>query len=318
VFTWVYRKEGHPFNTNIKNVGVESAFYTQEDDAAADDLITEAEGPLSDLVNIMLSAPAGAVSDPRLPSLIAHLEVRTRHLRQCYLQSAEYFMSQLVAFMSDGDFFVESLARKLRKDPIEMHAMLSEELARRGLPPVSPEMASRLLWSCFSATETEMKRELPQLAAYLRRNLIDRLPDAAKSGHIKALKRGTSPEPKVQRYKNLFYAVAEVPDISLILGDSAVIFQVEGSRSFKTFLEKDDPLVAVFLPLTPRRVLAATRSRPIPPLCNLPQVVARCALEYFIAHDDCEGNSLLKDHIGKDAYLLTESQMKEIALEAFE
>ena len=186
-FTWVYRKEGHPFNTNIKNVGVESAFYTQENDAVADDLITEAEGPLSNLVEKLLSSPPGAISDPYLPSLIAHLEVRTRHLRQCYLQSAEYIMSQFVDFIADGDSFVESFTRKLRNDPSKIQEMLSEELAKKGLPPITPEAASGLLLLYLPTLRAKIKREMPQFVAYMRHKLPGILRDAAKSGHIKAM-----------------------------------------------------------------------------------------------------------------------------------
>jgi hypothetical protein len=38
---------------------------------------------------------------------------------------------------------------------------------------------------------------------------------------------------------------------SLILGDSAVIFHVEGTRSFKPFADKDDVVVAAMLPVNP-------------------------------------------------------------------
>jgi len=80
-YAWVYRKGTPPFNSNVRNIGVESHFYTEGDDTRADDVITEAEPEFAALVQRLRDSDLGIVREPQLPRFIAHLEVRTRHLK---------------------------------------------------------------------------------------------------------------------------------------------------------------------------------------------------------------------------------------------
>jgi hypothetical protein len=314
-FTWVYRKGGLPFNAKLDKVGVERSFYTTANDTLADDLITEAERPFSKLVQTLRTSPQGAISDPQLPILIAHLEVRTRHLRQSYMQSAESIVSQFIDFMADEDSFADFFERKLRNNPSMIQTMFSEEPAKMGLPPsmLGPLMeAVPLHGPVFRAW---LKSALPEFAAQLRSDLPRMMSEAAKSGHIKALKKGIAPDVKAQRYKDLLYSTADLRNTSLILGDSPILFQVDASKPYKTFLEEDDLLTAVFLPLAPQRLLIGAHSRSIARASDLRGAIARCSLEYFIAHDNCEANDLLKEHIGEDASLRSKSEIEEILAE---
>lgn len=288
------------------------AFYTQENDTLADDLVTEAEGPFSGLVEKLRTCDEGPVSDTQLPALVAHLEVRTRHLRQNFLQSAEYLALQFADFVDDAESFIEFFRRKLRNDPSIVHKAMSEELAKRGLPSNIGEAVLDVLPVYMPLFEAKLKRDLPELATLLRHKLPNMARDAAKSGHIKALKKGVSPEVRIEQYRELSYTILETPDVSLILGDSPVIFQIDAPRSYKTLWEKKDILKGVFLPLTPQRVLVGAHSRSDISVSNLPQAIARCALEYFIAHERSEAKNLLKEHIGKDAHILSKSQIEEI------
>lgn len=312
VFTWVYRKGAPTFNSNITNVGVEGFFYTAGDDTQADDLITDAEGRFSELVrNLRISVPA-TVSDPELPRLIAHLEVRTRHLRESFLQASDFLVSRLLDFVSDGEAFVAYLERRLRSDPSMLRELFSNELAKLGLPETFLEPLLQLCTPLLPTVMAQIRPELPKLAQAVRSILPKILDDAAKSGHIRALKKAISPEIRTRRYDSLSYAIVDATDDNLILGDSEVLFHVEGSRPYKAFLDKDDVLKAVFLPLTPRKALVGTRKgfSVLPP--GLRQALAHCSLEYFIAAENSDANNLLKDQIGEDAPLLTREELEEM------
>lgn len=315
-FTWVYRKDRPPFNANIINIGVEGLFYTQEQDTLADDLITKAEGPLSMLVEKLRNLPPGGISDPTIPVLIAHLEFRTRHVRQSVLEAGGYFVSRLIDFIADDDFFIQYLERKFQSDPSLLRESFAKEFREQGLPQsmLAPMMRIAIpLIPVFM--ETQLRPMLPIMAAHLRTGLLDKLPEAVKSGHIKALKHPDPPQLKIQRYSNLVYQTIIVEDNSLILGDSAVLFEVEGPKPYKVLLEKNDTLRHLFLPLSPRIVLVGSCDGLSPSVSELRQVLARCSLEYFIAHESSDENRLLKEQIGDDACLLTKEQMEEIILE---
>ena len=315
-FTWVYRKDRPPFNANIINVGVEGFFYTREQDTLADDLITKAEGPLSMLVENLRNSPPSGISDPTVPVLIAHLEFRTRHVRQSFLKTGGYFVSRLIDFVADDDFFIQYLERKFQSDPSLLRESFAKEFREQGLPQSMLEPMIKIAIPLVPVfMETQLKPMLPIMAAHLRTGLLDKLPEAAKSGHINALKHPDPPELKIQRYNKLVYQTLPVEDNSLILGDSAVLFNVEGPKPYKVQLEKNDTLRHLFLPLSPRMLLVGSREGFSPSIPELRQALARCSLEYFIAHESSDENRLLKEQIGEDAYLLTKEQMEESILE---
>ena len=66
------------------------------------------------------------------------------------------------------------------------------------------------------------------------------------------------------------------------------------------------------MPLSPGRLLvgipAETWSRP----SGLREPIARCSLEYFIAHEDTLANRLLAEHVGEGAALITTDELEEI------
>ncbi|MBI4382300.1 MAG: DUF4238 domain-containing protein [candidate division NC10 bacterium] len=313
--TWVHRKGGPPFNSNIINVGVEGFFYTEGDDTQADDLITDAEDLFSTLVrNLRTSTPA-AVSDSQLPRLISHLEVRTRHVRQSFLRAGDFLVSRLLDFMADEHAFTAYLERKLWNDPSIFRESLSKELAKQGLPQALLQPLINLSAPLLPAFIAQLRPNLPKLAEALRSTLPKALKDGAKSGHIRVLKEAISPETRIQRYESLTYSVVEASDGPLILGDSVVLFRIEGPRPYKAFLDKDDALTAVFLPLSSTRALIGTHegASVLPP--DLRQALARCALEYFIAAERSDANDLLKEEIGEDAALLSRAELEEIITE---
>ena len=80
-------------------------------------------------------------------------------------------------------------------------------------------------------------------------------------------------------------------------------------------MEKDDILRCLFLPLSPHTLLVGSRDGNPPIVSELRQALARCSLEYFIAHENSDKNNLLREQVGEGAYPLTVEQMEEIIVE---
>jgi hypothetical protein len=133
-----------------------------------------------------------------------------------------------------------------------------------------------------------------------------------KSGHIGALNRSISPEARAQRYETLTYNVLKVADPSIILGDSIVLFDVGEPSRYRPFLDKDDVLNAVYLPLDRETVLVGSRKNLFSVDSSLREGIARCSLEFFIATERSHANELLMDQIGADAHLLTQCELELI------
>jgi len=316
VYTWVYRKDSLPFNANIINVGVEGYFYTDGNDTEADHMITEAENTFSPLVQKLRANPLMAVYDPQIPKLIAHFEIRTRHLRESFLRTGNYLFSRLLDFMDDEKSFIEYLERTFRNDPSILQKAFAGELKKRGLPKTMLGPVLQLSYPLLPASMRQLRPMLRQSAAHLRSALPKTLSKGAKSGHIRFLKENVAPEVRAQRYKDLIYTVIEVPQRGLILGDSIIIFQVEGLTPFKTFLEKKDILNAVLLPLNSWQILIGTRDNFSISEQSLPETIARCSLEYFVAEEKSDTNRFLQEQIGEDASPVTRTELEDIITKA--
>jgi len=315
VFTWLYRKNARPVNTNIVNVGVESFFYTDGSDTKADDMITVAEEAFSNLVKELRTSSPMRLSDPQIPELIAHLEIRTRHLRQSFLQVGDYLVSRFLDFMGDENSYVDYLKRRFRNDPTMLRKSLADELEKRGLPETMLETIWEVSSPLLPSLIEQLKPTLRLFAVYMRSELPRRLRNAAKSGHIRALQNGVTPVGRIQRYKDLTYEVAVVRESGLILGDSIILFNVEGPKPYKTFVGKDDILNAVVLPLTSSRLLVGACEGFVVSDHNWPEAIARCSLEYFISNDNSDINRLLQGSIAEDAAPLTREELEEIITE---
>lgn len=134
VFTWVYRKGRPARECSTKDIGLETDFYSTPGDTAADDAITDAEGAFGALIESLRKSPPGAVSSAGIPGLIAHFEVRTRHLRQNLLQAGNEFMSRTVQSLAGH------LERKVQSDQESMlKKPILEGLEKRGNPGNKPK-----------------------------------------------------------------------------------------------------------------------------------------------------------------------------------
>jgi len=314
-FTWVYRNGRSPFNTNVINVGVEGQFYTTEQDTTADDLITAVEGEFSRLVDTLRSCAPGPVDEAQIPYLLAHLEVRTRHLRESFFRTGDLLIRRLLDFLSDEDAFAAFMTRRLTNDPSIMRESFADELRRRQLPDQFLDSLMQVAAPLIPMFIELQKVEFPRMAASLREQLPSVLKAAAKSGHIRGLASSVVPMARVETYAPLQFHVVEIADQSLVLGDSAVFFHVSGPRQLKPILDKDDVLKAVFLPLHPARVLIGSNGDFTIPSIDIRESAVRCSLEYFISSRNSADDALLSAAIGSDSALLTDEEIEEIVAE---
>ena len=183
--TWVFRQDRPPFKSNIVNVGVEGGFYADEHDSEVDDLITAAESKFSMLVRSLRAHTVSSLSDPMLPELITHLEVRTRHLRENFLHTGNFIVAGLLDFMSKEDAFADWLIRKIFDEPELIRQACEKELADRNLPQSFLEPMVQLSMRLGPSLINRQKNELPTLASMLKPIVAKRLKEAAKSGHVK-------------------------------------------------------------------------------------------------------------------------------------
>jgi hypothetical protein len=334
VYTWVYRKEAKPFNTNIMNVGVEGYFYSQDGDNQVDDKITEAENSrFTLLINTLRNSNGDVNIDPiEIAELIVHLEMRTRNFRQTFLNTFEYLYGMVVEFLDDQRAFGNYLRTRM---PVLIKRQLKESKSQflkelKGQYPNIPSRSLEVLLigiqpSIKQKIDSNVRQEIPSflddLAMATERIKTEILPivkEVVKSAHIKTLKKSIAPLERIRCYQNLQFRVLSNTLTNMPLGDSIVVFKVEGERQFKPFTEKDDLIEAVYLPLSSSLVLVGTKIGISPDLSKLPMAIAQCSLEYFISDSQNVINDNLHTHIGSKAYLRSNEELDDLVTKAID
>lgn len=309
-YVWVYRKDQEPFETNIENVGAEGYFYTDGEDTEADDLITKAEGQFAKLVDHLRHCSAIGPANSEIAGLLAHLEVRTRHIRQSFLRLGSVVVDRFLQLMQDDDAFFRYLMRIVDEDPRLMISAIQKELPKYGIA----ESAAEDLWQAIRPYAPDLlaqqKADFSRLGRGLRGVLPKQLQSAAKSAQISALKRGVSPEPRVSKYAELQYFLVTSSE-PLLLGDSIVLVEVDdGGRRFKAFAEGCAPIKQVYLPLSAWRLLVGTRDKEPHIPADLGELIAQTSLEYFVAPQRSDALTTLATRIGETALPLTDEELE--------
>jgi hypothetical protein len=308
-FTWVYRKNSKPFNTNIINVGVEGYFYSQDGDNQLDDEITSLETRFDTLTNSLRAGSEEAISDTEaIAEMISHFEVRTRHLRQSALITISYMLEKILEIVENPHTFSAFLNRRMpsyiKNKIVENYgshnfSSLMVETLIIGLQPMWEEKISLLINELPLLYMTNKARvEIPKM-----------LKNTSKSGHIDGLKISIAPRVKVDIYKKMKFSLIEKCKDFFPFGDSIIIFELLGERAFKAICNEDDLIRAVYLPLASDLILVGQFIDEDPNLSHIPMAIAQCSLEYFISASNNNTNQNLQTHIGEYAYLASKEEI---------
>lgn len=317
-FTWVYRKNTKPFNTNLINVGVEKFFYNDQSDSIADDNITQAEQSYSTLINSLKAGAYGQVSNSLIPEFIAHLEVRTRHFRENFFNLSDYMIKHLLEFMSDEDKFISFALKEVQNENSLIHKDFIQEFEKNGYPKYSVKNWIKTEPEKVKTLFQFLKPLIPSIVDNYRKVLTSKnISDWVKLGHVNVLKKSVSPEIRINLYKKMNYFIKKAPNNNLILGDSVILFNVDGKKRYKTFTNKEDDILKILLPLSSSQLLIGTVDENKVNFDEIINEIASNSLEYFIAADENEKLLSLQRKIGNEAQLLTDMELENIASEIF-
>lgn len=312
-FSWVYRKNSAPFNTNIINIGVEGLFYTQENNSTLDDKITTAEGALSALVYELRNNELDILQNKdAIINLLVHLELRTRHLRHSLALTGTALIEEFLKFLEKDENITSYVRGKFKRHPHIIHEIMIEELKKNNIPlsllPHLMQKSEIFLDQALPATINKFKIELPSY----RKSLQKKLTSGAKFGHIKLLNDDASYYIKTHLFQHLNFKVYTNTKERFPLGDAPVLFEFHGEKGFKPFSDKNDLIKCVYLPLAPHTILIGAGQGEQPDLRLIPLKIAQCSLEYFISDKCTKETADLHKHISEQACILSENEITSI------
>ncbi|WP_177327194.1 DUF4238 domain-containing protein [Pseudomonas sp. WCS374] len=310
VRSWLYdrRREARP--TNLKAIGMEGYFYAVETEPDLDDKITVAEEKVyAPLIDRLRRGELDGQFITGVPDLLAHFEIRSRHVRQNLESAGDACIGYILQRMADPRLLSELLRPHLHlASPVFAQAI--ENMGNADQVKQLLQLRPELLTGEFFGPFFQMAAA--QIAA-LGPGIKDVIARAVKQSHIRVMSDSVSPEKRADCFRALSYSLETYAPGDLPLGDSIVLFHVEGERAFRPFLDKSDELIHVILPLASNLYLMGTSDvYQGPPTYDLPREIARCSMDYFIASESKPHLAELTYQIGSNARWLSDDQVDSI------
>jgi hypothetical protein len=322
VFTWYYLKGLEPCEITTENVGLEKHFYGKAGELSVDNDITDLEDMFAPVIRELRAKHGGyQISDSILADFVGHLSIRTKHVRDSFIDVAEIFTDTLFRFLANHQNFRWWMLEYHKRHPEVMRKMLDEQFKKMGVPRFQRRLALESLTSekrleFISAVIDRDQSEYESTFMTLRSELLQKIPSLTKDGHIKALAKSLIAAPRAEDYRALNWFVCNSPE-PLILGDVGCLFEVAGPKQYMTITGKDDELKAVYLPISCDRLVVGTASPTAPPINfdEINRALAEHSRDYFICREDSQKGRELQKLLGTKAPVLTDDEIKEIFID---
>ncbi|MCJ7713384.1 DUF4238 domain-containing protein [Candidatus Bathyarchaeota archaeon] len=307
-FCWVYGKNVDPSERNIINIGVQNKFY-DNGNSAIDDAITKEENNFALTINKLRCFKNNKiVNSNEISPIIAHLEIRTRHLREAFLDLSNVLFTEIINFFKNPENFDRFIQMTFNKAIIK-------EFTKRHIPiKHRAQYRSSFKKTMLPQIENQFKE---YLNIHSNKLFVD-MPDIVKKGHLKGLDKTVIPKMRIDKYSKLiwrlFYSINHY-----ILGDFGILIEIDSPKKYTTFWTSDFELEKIYLPISKNHLLVGSKSKneKIIDSSDLNKVIAEHALDYFISSEKRPELSSLAKLIGDKSQIFTENEIMELCGKSF-
>jgi hypothetical protein len=312
VQVWVYSKDSEAFATSTANFGAERDFYIEGEDRFVDDLITDFEGEIHGFIHALRGGDQQALENrSTIASILAHLEVRSKFLREELIFLSDALLGELRHHLSTP----KNMLQYLRTAAADNPDVLQKGINELGLNNEQHLMANAWMEANLDQFLKENTIEFMAEVQPMLGILISRLGEQAKIGHLNALRKGVREIGRHKAYLELSFRVIHFDEPELILPDTMVTFLERNGRA-TPILDKVENVDEVYLPLSSSTALHGYRGDPIQrKLVTVNRILASCAAQRFVAKRNDDKFRSLASRIGKNAQLITRSEMRKIIRE---
>jgi len=305
---FVYQKEKIPFPVGTRNFGGERDFFDFKPGSGADALITKTEGELQGLVKYFQTG--GPVTDEKIEtiaSLIAHLEIRTKFIRQHPAEIVSETLAELSSWFSSPEVLKSMTRKYAANNPKEIDAILLPHIGdpetRAAAVKFFIENSGQLDVALFAPGSDEARQSSNTVSGNMT--------DIAKEAHIRAILNAPSESARRSRYLDLRYQLKSGFGGNLICPDTMVAFLTD--HTTKPFLDKGDRLEAVWIPLNADLLLIGETSTPMErSIQSTLRILASTSYSAFIAKSDSPDLRRLTSRVGKNASMLRPAAISSI------
>lgn len=303
-YTWVFTKNSIPYETNLRNVGLENFFYGKPGESEVDEIITDREGYYSEQLDQLREINSDCELNGIFPAeFITHLIVRAKHLRESFKNAGASIVDIARKELDSPQKFNQMLSNIVLSKPDLIEQSLRQELDKR-LPPDFPQdkkdmvvkHAMTLIPQIFSTSKIN---DGYALFSNLFTKMAEEMPNIAKVAHIKALSRGIVPPKIIEKFKDVEWSLTVTQKHNFILGDIGPIARFEPNLDFKPFLFANENIYQVFLPISGSQIIIGKSNKKIsiPKFDDINKASVCLSQYYFISSKNGEKEKSLSNII---------------------
>jgi len=307
-FSWVYKKNAAPSERNITNISVQKKFY-DNGNSAIDNAITKEENSFAATINKLRCFKNNQiVNSKEISPFIAHLEIRTRHLRESFLDLSNVLFAEMINFFKNPEncnkFILMQFNKTVNKEFTKQHTPVYQRAHMKSL------MKKMML--------PQIEKQFTKFLDFRLNDLLVKMPDIVKQGHLKGFNKTVIPHWRVEKYSKLTWRLHYSVD-NYILGDFGVLIEIESPKKYTTFWTKDFELKKIYLPISKNHLLVGSKSidENIMDSSDLNKVIAEHAREYFISSKEKPELINLINLIGKKSQIFSEKEILELCDQLF-
>jgi len=220
VYVWAARKNTGAFEANITNVGVAKDFYGESGQGTIDEAITDTESKFAALIeSLRAETQTAPISEPTIADFVTHLMIRTKHLRDAFLESSQEMLDCLLSLMAHPASLQKIMDKYIRENPDHIKSKIDNILKK---VKISKKQKLRLSRSLSDFAMQHVLSQTYNVAPFFdefKKVIQERLPVAVKDGHCQALMKAVVPEPRAVEYRKLHWYLITPTDGDMVLGD---------------------------------------------------------------------------------------------------
>jgi Protein of unknown function (DUF4238) len=312
---WMYRR-GHvePVLVKRDRVAAQEHFYSNpsaDGVPTLDDLITAYEYELKAKVDQMRCLALGEPVDAdNVAEVVAHLTVRSSHMRSFVAEAAVTLVSTIGDMFTDSESAIKLPDPTAYEVPKPIRDTMRKELRSRHLlkhTNVTEETVVRLLYFYFREKRSEIVSGVSPAISLMVDFLIEKSASVARASHSEVLRTAMAPAARIQQLVKLKWKIVEIPKRDGILPD-CVSLSFDGQEWKPLLFADPSRLRAVILLISPdRAALGKAENCPDLDLSTYNSHAASACFTFFLSHQKESGLSARLSDLG--AWVRSEIEM---------
>lgn len=290
--TWLHRMGRAGKLVGIRDVGVQENFYSKlgvGNTPTLDDLITALEGELDADLKAIRTAPVGVVIESVLAArLVAHLVLRTAHVRSVFAQATGRILDEVAALAADSDGLRRYVGIDNSDPPLASASLFGEVLKGLSIEnlPLPPAFKQRVVRFWIRERFNTFHDQFQHAALAALTQFRSGLSAVIRDGHNRAL--ATADQSKwIADLSALSWTTLSAT--GAVLPDCVVVAREVGGGFAPLLLADRQEIGMVILPIAHDRLLVgrAGASSDLT-IASINEACALCSDTFFVSHAaDC-------------------------------